>query len=90
MALRVVNRIETEVVHAAYELWLRDESGRCARVGALLDGRGAGRGGEGKGMGGDGKREEEGEVHKWVQRYCADCEESLGLIRETRGGRGVL
>ncbi|KAF2128766.1 hypothetical protein P153DRAFT_340969 [Dothidotthia symphoricarpi CBS 119687] len=61
VALRVVNRIEKEVVEAEYENWLRDETKKCGRVGALLE--------EGK--------KADGHVGEWVRGYCGDCEKSL-------------
>jgi hypothetical protein len=36
VALRVVNRIEKEVVEAEYESWLLDETHNCERVGSML------------------------------------------------------
>ncbi|KAF1952064.1 hypothetical protein CC80DRAFT_596958 [Byssothecium circinans] len=62
VALRVVNRIEKEVVEAAYENWLLDETQKCERVGALL---------------GEGKREGKKEVEEWVKGYCRDCRSAL-------------
>ncbi|KAF2865629.1 hypothetical protein BDV95DRAFT_680383 [Massariosphaeria phaeospora] len=42
VALRVVNRIEQEVLAAEYESWLRAETLKCERVGAMLGGQGLG------------------------------------------------
>jgi hypothetical protein len=61
VALRLVNRIEREVVDAAFESWVRDEAGRCDRVGKMLEQRGK-----------DGGIEREG-VKEWVEGYCGDC-----------------
>ncbi|KAL1601476.1 SNF1-interacting protein [Paraconiothyrium brasiliense] len=70
VALRVVNRIEKEVVEAEYENWLLDETHKCERLGTML-------GKEGK----KGKKE----VEAWVKGYCGDCERALGDVREGRG-----
>ena len=42
VALRVVNRIEKEVVEAEYENWLRDETEKCGKVEDMLNGDGEG------------------------------------------------
>ncbi|KAJ4343098.1 SNF1-interacting protein [Ascochyta clinopodiicola] len=70
VALRVVNRIEAEVVQAAYEHWLLDETQKCVRVGSMLDGAKKG----------------DGNVQAWVKGYCGDCEKSLRVVREGRKG----
>ncbi|KAF2789113.1 hypothetical protein K505DRAFT_378444 [Melanomma pulvis-pyrius CBS 109.77] len=83
VALRVINRIEKEVVEAEYENWLVDETNKCERVGSMLK-----RDGEGKssGAGKDGKEKERGKVvEEWVKGYCGDCERALGGLRGTRG-----
>ena len=72
MALRVVNRIEKEVVEAEYENWLLDETHKCSRVGALLEEAG----GRGK----------EKQVEAWVKGYCGDCKTSLDGVKEARKG----
>jgi hypothetical protein len=71
VALRVVNRIEKEVVEAEYENWLLDETHKCDRVGALIVDSG-----EGKGK----------EVEAWVSSYCGDCRSSLQVVKEARKG----
>lgn len=70
VALRVVNRIEQEVVEAEYEHWLLDETQKCAKVGTMLHG---------------GKKNDK-TVQAWVKGYCGDCEKSLSLVREGRKG----
>ncbi|KAF1926676.1 transcription factor SipA3 [Didymella exigua CBS 183.55] len=70
VALRVVNRIEREVVEAEYEHWLLDETHKCARVGTMLDG----------------SKKHDQTVQAWVNGYCGDCEESLSLVRQGRKG----
>lgn len=71
MALRVVNRIEKEVVEAEYENWLLDETHKCERVEAML---------------GDNGRKEKKEVEAWVRGYCGDCQSALGSVREGKTG----
>jgi hypothetical protein len=72
VALRVVNRIEKEVLEAEYETWLLDETLKCERVGVLLNGEGGKRAGE--------------DVEVWLRRYCGDCEIALGGVRQARVG----
>jgi hypothetical protein len=68
VALRLVNRIEREVVDAAFESWVHDEAGRCERVGKMLQQRGK-----------DGGNEREG-VKEWVEGYCGDCRRLEGRM----------
>jgi hypothetical protein len=77
VALRVVNRIEQEVLVAEYENWLRDEVGLCDRIGGLLGGS-------------DG--ESRVKIHKpkdaeeRIKRYCVDCRGALRDVEsESRG-----
>lgn len=70
VALRVVNRIEQEVVEAEYEHWLFDETQKCSKVGTMLDGT----------------KKNDKTVQAWVDGYCGDCKKSLDLVREGRKG----
>lgn len=72
MALRVVNRIEKEVVEAEYENWLLDETNKCSKVGKLLESAA--------------KQGKEKHVEEWVKGYCGDCERSLRLVEDGRRG----
>ncbi|KAF1945566.1 hypothetical protein EJ02DRAFT_431367 [Clathrospora elynae] len=72
VALRVVNRIEKEVVEAEYENWLLDEMHQCGKVGTLLEEAS--------------KKVKEKHVEAWVKGYCGDCEKSLRGVREGRRG----
>lgn len=72
MALRVVNRIEKEVVEAEYESWLKDETHKCSKIGAMLD-QAAGKG-------------QVKEVESWVNGYCGDCESSLREVEASKKG----
>ncbi|XP_014558114.1 hypothetical protein COCVIDRAFT_95503 [Bipolaris victoriae FI3] len=71
VALRVVNRIEKEVVEAEYANWLLDETHKCSKVGKLLESAAK----QGKGN----------QVEEWVKGYCGDCERSLRGVEEGRG-----
>ncbi|KAF2006116.1 hypothetical protein P154DRAFT_481794 [Amniculicola lignicola CBS 123094] len=75
VALRVVNRIEKEVLEAEYEAWLEEESRNCQYMGSMLKGE------KGKGKG-------KGEVESWLGGYCGDCERALGGVRGL--GRGLM
>lgn len=72
VALRVVNRIEKEVVEAEYKNWLLDETHKCSKVRALLEE-----------AGGKGKEEQ---VEAWVKGYCGDCKMSLDSIERAHKG----
>ncbi|KAH7117576.1 hypothetical protein B0J11DRAFT_467941 [Dendryphion nanum] len=78
VALRVVNRIEKEVLDAEYENWLREETVRCERVGSML-----GEAGRSKKGG-----KEEKKMEEWVRGYCGDCERALDGVKEV--GRGLM
>ncbi|PSN68194.1 hypothetical protein BS50DRAFT_676116 [Corynespora cassiicola Philippines] len=62
VALRVVNRIEKEVLDAEYENWLLDETHKCLRVEAML---------------GEETRDKR-DVEEWVKGYCGDCKRDGG------------
>lgn len=72
VALRVVNRIEKEVVEAEYEHWVLDETHKCSKVGALLE--------EASSKG------KEKQVEDWVKGYCGDCKTSLERIEKANRG----
>ncbi|KAF2016791.1 hypothetical protein BU24DRAFT_370775 [Aaosphaeria arxii CBS 175.79] len=65
VALRVVNRIEKEVIAAEYESWLKDETAKCGQVGAFLEGKG---------------RKGQKDVQEWVNTYCGDCQTALEAV----------
>jgi hypothetical protein len=72
VALRVVNRIESEVLHAEFESWIMDEMVMCERVWELLGQAG----------------EEKKDARERIERYCRDCEgvvQGMGLGRGMRG-----
>ena len=72
VALRLVNRIEKEVVEAEYENWLLDETHKCSKIGLLLEEAG--------------DKGKEKHVDAWVKGYCGDCTTSLRSVKEARKG----
>ncbi|OCK76252.1 hypothetical protein K432DRAFT_336025 [Lepidopterella palustris CBS 459.81] len=78
VALRVVNRVEKEVLEAEYENWLLDETRKCGQMDAILR---ASDDAEGE--------ETAGEMKGWVEEYCGSCEKELEGVRRV-GGRGLL
>ncbi|KAF2742141.1 hypothetical protein M011DRAFT_472464 [Sporormia fimetaria CBS 119925] len=76
VALRVVNRIEQEVLTAEYGSWLRSEVGACHRLTQLL--------GESK----SNKDQAGKEAEERIRRYCLECEDSLAGVKGL--GSGLL
>lgn len=78
VALRVVNRIEREVVQNEWERWLREELRRCRQVEILLGGNAS----EGDSdmeaaKAAQAERifaENAGSVKQWYDRYCTSCQ----------------
>jgi hypothetical protein len=89
VALRVVNRIEKEVLEAEYENWLLDETQKCERVGLMLDEKKMKEKKEGQRWGRKrkGKKDEE-DAEVWIRGYCGDCESALKGFRGA--GRGLI
>lgn len=77
VALRVVNRIEKEVLEAEYENWLLDETQKCERVGVLLDD---------VAKKGQKKKGKDKDVEAWMKTYCGDCESALSGVRNEKRG----
>ena len=71
VALRVVNRVERDVVLAEWEDWVRAEEKKCARIEAMVRGK---------------KGEEQGKAEevlgKGFEEYCRSCRGELGEIGE--------
>lgn len=71
VAMRVVNRIEREVVQAEYEDWLMGENRRCSLLRDAIS---------------KNKTEHLGgrvdEVREWQGAYCESCGEEWGRVRE--------
>lgn len=72
VALRIVNRIEKEVVVAEYENWLLDETHKCSKVGTLLEDAGG--------------KDKEKHIEDWVKGYCGDCAMSLEKVEKANRG----
>lgn len=70
VAIRVVNRLERDMLTAEWSNWLREETVRCGQAQGLVNLRG--RGGE------------EEEQMAWLERYCGSCEEER-KVEEGRG-----
>lgn len=76
VAMRVVNRVEEEVVQAEWEEWVREEENKCKRVQAMM-GEGQKRRGDGDDVAG-----EEG-LGEEFNRYCESCRgESMGGTKQ--------
>ncbi|KAF4555688.1 Hypothetical protein D9617_2g056510 [Elsinoe fawcettii] len=75
VALRVVNRVEKEVVQSAWEDWVTEESDRCDRMKRML---GTGHDGDGKG----GKRIDKrwSKVDSELENYCKGCRKELEAL----------
>lgn len=79
VALRVVNRVEKEVLTAEYENWLMDETRRCSQMETILRSPGE----ENVQV----TENDEGEgVNQWFAEYCGSC---LRELEGVEGGRGL-
>lgn len=79
VALRVVNRIENEVLTSEWERWLSRETQRCDRVSDILHkNEGDLQVNESVFSG----REED--VRRWYDQYCSSCEEELQRLDAPR------
>ncbi|KAB2572893.1 putative PH domain-containing protein [Lasiodiplodia theobromae] len=64
VAMRLVNRVEREVLQAEWENWVLDENVRCKRVGEMIKKRNQTEGGIDS-------------VMEWWEGYCGDCGKAL-------------
>jgi hypothetical protein len=70
VGIRVVNSVEKELMHAAWETWVEDENRRCRAVQSLvLD--------ETQANGTDIGRD----VRTWYERYCSSCERAYEKVK---------
>ncbi|KAI9699605.1 MAG: SNF1-interacting protein [Bogoriella megaspora] len=94
VALRVVNRIEREVVGAEWEAWVRDEVGKCKQLEAVLkekrnatekDGRDRMQAvlGDAGTEGGDG-------IETWYREYCGSCRMEWDGLTNGKGEASLL
>ena len=79
VALRLVNRVEKEVIQAAWERWVIQESGRCYLLGEMLS----------KKHHDDDetapvKNEFAGraDIEQWYKNYCTSCQQERKRIEE--------
>lgn len=84
VALRVVNRVERDVVLAEWEEWVRSEERSCAKVEGKLQQRIEGKGKKGSVIG---KEELEEVLGKDFWEYCQSCRDEKGRIAN---GTGVI
>jgi hypothetical protein len=94
VALRVINKVEREMVQAEWEGWLAGEAARCemAREMLLPQNKGQGQSSEGehaaveddaKHGDGDGAKGQRGAaLKKWFAEYCASCAEEQRAVHE--------
>lgn len=64
VSMRLVNRVEREVLRAEWENWVLDENVRCRRVGEMIKARNETEGGVDA-------------VMEWHEAYCGDCGRAL-------------
>lgn len=72
VALRVVNRVERDVVLAEWEEWVRAEDKKCATIEAVV---------RGKKSSVQGQEEAEEGLGKGFEKYCSSCRVELQGIR---------
>ncbi|KAF2231323.1 hypothetical protein EV356DRAFT_535596 [Viridothelium virens] len=100
VALRVVNRVEREVVEAEWEAWLRDEVRRCGQLEVMLSETANGTSNNSKNYGkderdrlqvafGDVGGEKEDGLEKWYQEYCGSCQMEWEGLKEFGGKAGT-
>ncbi|KAI7185913.1 hypothetical protein D0869_08513 [Hortaea werneckii] len=78
VALRVVNRVESDVLKAEWEDWVRSEERKCAKVEKMLQ-----RGESGK-KSSQSKLEVDAQLGEEFAEYCRSCRaEVAGLLNET-------
>ncbi|KAI7347652.1 hypothetical protein KC320_g7106 [Hortaea werneckii] len=79
IALRVVNRVESDVLKAEWEDWVRSEERKCAKVERMLQ-----RGESGK-KSSQSKLEVDAQLGEEFAEYCRSCRgEVASLLNETR------
>ena len=100
VALRVVNRIEKEVVEAEWEAWVRDEVRKCGQLEVMLHGKGANSSVDSKKgskdkqeklqvMFGDLATDQEVGLEKWYQSYCGSCRIEWEGLKASGGDFGT-
>ena len=89
VGLRVVNRVETEIVSAEFEDWIHEEVGRCKRMRKILEAGEASKTGKGNEQGSkksktntdtDGGHDVNG-IKAELERYCGSCEMEMVALK---------
>lgn len=81
VALRVVNRIEHEVLRGEWERWLGRETQRCERVSQILEDNA--RDNDGGGADQSVLSDHKEDVRKWYDQYCSSCRDELQRLDTT-------
>ncbi|KAH6681625.1 hypothetical protein B0J14DRAFT_469321 [Halenospora varia] len=94
VAIRVVNKIETEMMKAEWENWLLDETTRCKQVQTMLQANQAGSSTSKKGKTTKAQqvmeakaRERHGnmeELRRWHGEYCSSCKLEQDMLQKGR------
>lgn len=92
VALRVVNRIEKEVVQNEWERWLQQELRRCRQVEILLR-KNDGEDVDDAEAGGQDKKPAAGlkdDIKLWYEKYCTSCQKEQEHVEDGSRGYGVM
>lgn len=93
VALRLVNRVEKEVLQAEWERWVLQESRRCQALGSVLNHQSVERGDAGD----DGYDDDNDsilfekqfagrpDIEKWYKDYCLSCQREQKQIMNSEG-----
>jgi len=74
VAMRVVNSLERNMVHAEWDNWLFEETSRCKQALFVLSNRKPLTGSVGQNSASEGDdRGERSETAKWLSEYCDSC-----------------
>ncbi|KAI1335482.1 PH domain-containing protein [Xylariaceae sp. FL0016] len=104
VAMRLVNSVEAEMLHAEWENWLMDETGRCEQIGIVLrawnETSGGARPAEVRDemaqkvireIGAKGEKDEkrrEG-LRLWHEEYCGSCRDDVTVLMRQREKEGI-
>jgi len=70
VSMRIVNRVEREVLQAEWETWVKEEGRRCKKVGEMVK---------------KNETMRRGEMVQWYEGYCGSCRREMeGLERSAR------
>ena len=85
VAMRVVNRVESEMVQAEWENWLWGEVQRCNYVSGMIEQGKEVKGEEGQVVLG-GKERIRADMRDWQREYCGSCKAELESVRKGPAG----